>query len=48
MTFSNSEALIVVPNQKDHLSASNVIYLVSLFLCLINGGHTQFLTFANV
>ena len=25
--FSNSKALIVVANQKDHLSASNVIYL---------------------
>ena len=40
--FSKSKALIVAANQKDHLYASNVI-LVSLFLCLINGGHIHFL-----
>ena len=41
--FRKTKALIVVANQKDHLSASSVIFLVSFFLYLIKSGHTHFL-----
>ena len=37
-----AKALIVVANQKDHLSASNVIFLLAFFLCLSNNKHWSY------
>ena len=40
--FSKTKALIVVANQKGHLSASNVIFLLAFFLCLSNDKHWSY------
>ena len=37
-----AKPLIVIANQKDQLSASNVIFLVAVFLCLSNNRHRSY------